>query len=210
MKRLFFAILAVVALVMVSCQFGKDSNGLFRVEGQMESEKWDGKYIYLVPLVNTDSVGVDSAMVQGDKFVIETTHVNLMSVIRMDFHFRYGLEDLLVVTEPGTISVKIGKVSSASGTLQNDELQKWKERTMVHNAQYNSFNKGAKNAGSDSVLYKKLKAKADSVHLEYKNYTRQLATELPTGTLSEFLGKMFPKTYMAKMPDGTMKEIPLD
>lgn len=210
MKNIMIVVLAVFAFMVVACQSEKKEGGLCRIEGQMPSDKWDGKYMFLVPMKNTDSIGVDSVLVEGDKFVIETTKTNLMSVIRMDFHFRYGLQDLLVVTEPGTVKVKIGEESSGGGTPQNEALQQWKIRTQVHNAQYSTFNKASRNAGSDSVQYKIMKEKADSVHREYKNYTRKLAEDLKEGTLHDFLGSMFPTSYKRLMPDGSTKEFPLD
>lgn len=45
----------------------------------------------------------------------------------MDRKVRYGTQDLLIVTEPGEISVVIDSVSSGRGTPQNDALQAWKE-----------------------------------------------------------------------------------
>lgn len=209
MKKILAMVMVLTAVCMAACQSGSNSM-ICRVEGQMPSDQWDGKYMYLVPMRNADSIGVDSVLVQGDKFVIETSNVNLMSVVRMDYHFRYGLQDLLVVTEPGTVMVKIGEESSGSGTPQNEVLQTWKIRTQVHNSQYAFLNRSANDAKNDSVLYNSLKAKADSVHKEYRNFTRQLAKELKEGPLHDFLDKMFPKSYQKQMPDGTIQTVELD
>lgn len=209
MKKIGFLIMALAALLNVAC-LSENENQVCRIEGQLTSDKWDGKNIFLVPLKHTDSIGVDSVKVEGDKFVIETKNTNLMSVIRMDFHFRYGLEDLLVVTEPGTVSVKIGETSSASGTPQNEKLQVWKEKTQTHNAQRSLFMQAAKKVKNDTVAFNRLKAKADSVYKDYKNYTRQFAKDLDEGTLREFLSGMFPTSVQTRLPDGTMQTIELE
>lgn len=50
-----------------------------------------------------------------------------MRVLRLRHLLRVYIQELLVVTEPGTIHVKADSVGSVTGTPQNDALQKWKE-----------------------------------------------------------------------------------
>ncbi len=50
-----------------------------------------------------------------------------MRVLRLRHLLRIYIQELLVVTEPGTIHVKADSVGSVTGTPQNDALQKWKE-----------------------------------------------------------------------------------
>ena len=62
----------------------------------------------------------------------------------------------------------------------------------------------ARNAAADAAKAKQLEAQADSVHKAYKQYTRQLATQVGEGALSTFLGSLYPTSYPKRMPDGTV------
>ena len=54
----------------------------------------------------------------------------------------------------------------------------------------------------DTVRAKYIQQRADSFHLVYKNYSRQMAENLKEGVLHDFLKNMFPLTYQRKYPDG--------
>ena len=56
--------------------------------------------------------------------------------------------------------------------------------------------------GGDSIQAKAIKQRADSFHLVYKNYTRQLAQNMEGSVLGDFLKSLYPLTYKRQMPDG--------
>jgi len=119
---------------------------------------------------------------------------------------------LLVVGEPGTIKVTIDSVSHAFGTPQNDSLEKWKVRTEIHNrelAKMQRYIANLKQAG-DSAQAKYIQQRADSFHLAYKTFTRQMAKNLEGKTLGDFLKDMYPLTYVRKYPDGRTVTINAD
>ena len=62
----------------------------------------------------------------------------------------------------------------------------------------------------DSVQAKYIQQRADSFHLVYKNYTRQLAKNMKEGVLHDFLKDIFPLTYQRKYPDGRTVTINAD
>ena len=45
---------------------------------------------------------VDSVVIENGTFEF-TSDLNEMKVIRVDYHFRSGVQDLLVVSEPGVL-----------------------------------------------------------------------------------------------------------
>ena len=55
-----------------------------------------------------------------------------------------------------------------------------------------------------------LQQRADSFHLVYKTYTRQMAKNLEGQVLGEFLKGLYPKTYLRKYPDGRVVTIDAD
>ena len=127
-----------------------------------------------------------------------------MYQILMDYHYRMGLQPILVVGEPGEVKVVIDSVSSAGGTPQNDSLQQWKMRTEMHNLQLAKMRRNVEELKQkgDAVQAKYIEQRADSFHLVYKNYTRQLAKNMKEGVLHDFLMQRFPLTYKRKYPDG--------
>jgi hypothetical protein len=127
-----------------------------------------------------------------------------MYQILMDYHYRMGLQPILVVGEPGEVKVVIDSVSSAGGTPQNDSLQQWKMRTEMHNLQLAKMRRNVEELKQkgDTVQAKYIEQRADSFHLVYKNYTRQLAKNMKEGVLHNFLKQRFPLTYKRKYPDG--------
>ncbi|MDO4195328.1 MAG: DUF4369 domain-containing protein [Prevotellaceae bacterium] len=165
-----------------------------RIHGVMQDKSRDGKTIYLVPMENATKDNVDSTIIKDGKFEF-VTQKNIMAIVRVELKCRYGLQDLLVVTEPGDLNVKIGAESSAEGTHQNDILQEWKQRTEEHTKEYIQARNSIKSIllTGDSTLAEKVKSQADSANVAYKNYSRELADKIGSGPLYDFLDKRFPK-----------------
>lgn len=193
----------LVVAVMAACGDGT-RNASCRIHGMVDDSRLNGKQIFLVPLEDNSAEAVDSVYIKDGKFEFATDTCHMAQII-MDYHFRDGVQRLLVVTEPGDISVRIGKVSSASGTRGNDSLEVWKQATERHTREMGTFRKAAAEmAKTDTVRARMLKAQADSVHKAYKRYTRQMAAQLGDGALAAFLGSLYPTSYPKQMPDGTI------
>ena len=165
-----------------------------RIHGVMQDKSRDGKTIYLVPMVNATKDNVDSTIIKDGKFEF-VTQKNIMAIVRVELKSRYGLQDLLVVTEPGDLNVKIGAESSAEGTPQNDILQEWKQRTEEHTKEYIQARNSIKSIllTGDSTLAEKVKSQADSTNVAYRKYSRELADKIGSGPLYDFLDNRFPK-----------------
>lgn len=193
--------LPVVALLLVavaSCDGRQEpSASLCRIHGVAPNPNLEGKQIFLVPLTNDTRWNVDSVVIRDGRFAFERDTL-MMAKIIIDYHFRQGFQPLLVVVEPGDIHVEIDSISSAHGTPQNDSLQMWKQITEAHNARQFALRKDGR------------VAEADSLHLAYKRYTRQLAANLREGVLHDFLENLYPLTYQKQMPDGRIVTVNAD
>ena len=133
-----------------------------------------------------------------------------MKGIRVDYQVRTGVQDLLVVSEPGDLEVGIDSISSAKGTPQNDSLQRWKELTEGLNKECVPFRitgKNAEKAGNVAVA-EEMKSKLDSLRNNYRRQSHYLGESMKEGALHDFLLKQFPKTYKKKMPDGSIEDVP--
>jgi hypothetical protein len=143
----------------------------------------NGKRIFLVPVFHEDSLGVDSVVIQNNRFQFERNE-EFLADIRVDYHFRYGTESLLVVTEPGVVKVVIDSVSSGGGTPQNDSLQVWKELMMQRNSDVKKLV-----VGNPEVAKKDL----EDLIAKFNRRTKQMAENLKSGTLYDFLIQRVPK-----------------
>ncbi|MBQ2209644.1 MAG: DUF4369 domain-containing protein [Prevotella sp.] len=202
-KRILFGGIMLATMVLAGCQ---SKDGVCRIKGTVSMEQFDGKQIFLVPLYGPQTAEyVDSVVIKDGKFEF-TTDTVMMAKILMDYHFRFGVQTLLVVTEPGELQVSIDSVSSAHGTPQNDSLQAWKEVTERHNRDYGMANLAARKLkeSGDTVQAAKLAGQANAIHLAYKNLTRKKAESMKGTVLGDFLGQLFPLTYKKKMPDGSI------
>jgi hypothetical protein len=189
-----------------SCQ--QKSDGLCHIEGVVNGEQYEGKRIFVVPMFGPKTAEyVDSMEITNGKFSFTkdfTKDTMQMYKILLDYHYRFGLQPLIIVGEPGTINITIDSISHATGTPQNDSLEKWKVQTEIHNLQFGKMRKNIANLQKmgDTIQAKYLKQRADSFHLAYKNYTRQMAKNLEGTVLGTFLKERFPLTYKRQFPDG--------
>ena len=207
MKKII-ATIALAATFIGCTSTSKTEDGLCHIQGTT-NERFEGKKIFLLPAEGSATMEtVDSVVVTNGKFAFQS-EPGEMKIIRIDYRYRTGVEDLLVVMEPGNLEVIIDSISSGKGTPQNDTLQAWKERTMQHYrslAPYRIQAREAEKAG-DRATVDALKQKIESLEKAYKKYSRDLTDRLKEGTLYEFLNTRFPYSYPKKMPDGTITTV---
>ena len=203
MKKILLCLTAMAVVAMFfSCQRAND--GKCHISGTVNGEEYEGKRIFLVPFSGPATAEtVDSMEITNGKFHFEPDSMQMYKIL-LDYHYRMGLQPLIVVGEPGHITVTIDSVSHATGTPQNDSLEQWKVQTEIHNRQYGLMRKNVADLTKrgDTVQANYIKQRADSFHLVYKNYTRQLAKNMEGTTLGDFLKELFPLTYKRKLPDG--------
>ncbi len=173
----------------------------------------NGKKIYLVPLFGSrDKAHVDSAVVTDGKFQI-TTDTLMMAMLRVDLKYRYGTQDLLVVTEDGTIHATIGALSHAGGTPLNDSLQVWKELTEACKKEQRDIYVSSRKDFQDKQKLEAAKQKALSIQNAYLDRTRQMKANVKPSVLYDFFEQMLPdstqatkaSTQAAKAPTRTTK-----
>ena len=117
----------------------------------------DGEYVFLVPAGPHEDADVDSVLIDKGhfEFVVDKEEMN---IIRVTKYRRLGLQDLIVVTEPGVVEAVISSDSHAKGTPQNDSLQVWKDLTtgtVIKGESYKQRTREiAHNCGDDSTVGK--------------------------------------------------------
>jgi hypothetical protein len=154
---------------------------------------------------------VDSVEIKDKKFEFVTQKMQMYKIL-LDYHYRLGIQPLLVVGEAGDVQVVIDSISHSTGTPQNDSLELWKQRTEQHALDLGNLKRmiaSMKENGNEKEIAL-LNARGDSIHLQYKKMTRQMAANLKEGVLHDFLAGRFPTTYKKKLPDGRIVTINAD
>lgn len=203
MKKVLLCFLVLAATtILYSCQ--EKNPTTCQIIGTVNGEQYEGKRIFLVPLTGPATAEtVDSMEITNGQFHFEPDSMQMYKIL-LDYHYRIGLQQLIIVAEPGEIKVSIDSISHATGTPQNDSLEQWKIHTEMHNTQLGKMRRNIAelNKAGDIEQANNLKQHADSFHLVYKNYTRRMADNLKEGPLHEFLKGLYPLTYKRKLPDG--------
>ena len=214
MKKILLCFMAVAAATLFySCQ---QNDGKCYIEGTVVGEQYEGKRIFVVPINGPKTAEyVDSMEITNGKFHFTkdyTKDTMQMYQILLDYHYRMGVQPLLIVGEPGHLQVTIDSISSAGGTPQNDSLQAWKEATEKYHQEYATYNRTVSMLRERGSMEKAdtIEQQGREYRLAYKNYTRQLAENMKEGVLHDFLKGLFPLTYKRKMPDGSIKTFNAD
>ncbi|MCR4583101.1 MAG: DUF4369 domain-containing protein [Prevotella sp.] len=203
-KIAYLTLTAMLILAATGCREGsKTADGRCHIYGTID-EKYNDKRIFLVPLTGPATAAtVDSIEVKDGKFEFHPDTL-MMAKILMDYHYRLGIQPLLVVVEPGEVKVSIDSISHASGTPLNDSLEHWKVITEQHNQQMMLMRKTIKGLElqGDSLRAKAVKERSDSFHLAYKQLTRRMAKNMEGSMLGGFLKELYPLTYKRSYPNG--------
>ena len=214
MKKILLCFMALAAVTMFfSCQH---NDGKCYIEGTVIGEQYEGKRIFVVPLFGPKTAEyVDSMEIKDGKFHFTkdyTKDTMQMYQILLDYHYRMGVQTLLIVGEPGHIQVTIDSISSGGGTPQNDSLQVWKEATEKFRHDYDTYNRTVGMLRERGMMEQadKIEQEGREFRLAYVRYSRQLAENMKEGVLHDFLKGLFPLTYKRKMPDGSIKTFNAD
>ncbi len=181
--KIRFLLFCLVCLLWISCGNGGQN---YVIEGTLPSVKYDGEWIYLVPMENAPG-RVDSVKIANASFSFSGQGEE-MRVLRLRYALRPHIQELLVVTEPGNIQVTADSIGSVTGTPQNNTLQKWKSEREKKQAGYRFIREGLRTAtGTDSLYLTQMR---DSLRSQEQEMNYLLLKEQGNNTLGMFMQKM--------------------
>lgn len=176
--------LIIILPFLAAC---RDSKADYVIEGTMPSNAYDGEWIYLAPAQGASRGLIDSTLVTNGHFRLNG-HGEAMRVIRTRILLRLKFQELLVVTEPGRILVRVDSTGSVTGTPQNDALQAWKNRKEKTSREWQELNRSLKRStATDSLI---IRQQMDSLDLDFRQFHYGFLLEHLPGTLGEFLYTM--------------------
>lgn len=132
MKKILIGAISALGLITAACS---ESQPESVVKGTTSLERLNGHRVFIVPYGSPtieDSIGVDSVVIENGQFEFRLRKGTYLARVTVDRKVRYGTQDLLIVTEPGEITVVIDSISSGHGTPQNEALQNWKDLKEDH------------------------------------------------------------------------------
>lgn len=180
----------ILLLFMAGCQ----DNDQFSIQGHLADKTYDGEFIYLVPLENAVKERVDSAIIQDGKFRMEGAATTAeIYIIRAKPLLRFTLQELLVVKEPGELTVGIGANSLVGGTALNDSLQSWKEKKLMYDYRHEELKQMFKVA--DPAQQATIKHTADSTHLRMLEYHFRFVRNNKENVVGKFVHKMMGSSF---------------
>lgn len=183
MMKTRFLFLYLIYLLLIGCGNPDQS---FIIQGTLPSARYDGEWIYLVPMENPQG-RVDSVKIADATFSFKGTGEE-MRVLRLRHILRLRIQELLVVTEPGTILVKADSIGSVTGTPQNEALQSWKEDREKKQTAYQFIRKGLRTAvGTDSL---RLVQQGDTLRIQEQERNLLFLQQQGNNTLGKFMQKM--------------------
>ena len=191
MKKILVPIIALVGLSVLAACRGAGNHlhdaGEFVIEGMLPAERYEGVWLYMVPMRGPEPKPVDSVMVARDGSFRFTGNVEQVAVLRLDWHIRLGIQELLVVTEPGVTRVRLDSISSlVEGTPQNQLFQQWKEHQQTYMAAMARVGK----MRVDRVAEEVWRPIQDSAAITQGEYIYQLLKENGSNTATRFVGTM--------------------
>lgn len=158
------------------------------IEGKLPNKSYDNEVVYLVPFKGATKETVDSALIKDGsfRFILKPKKQNQVFIVRVKPLLRLSLQDLLIISEPGTVYVNLNSSSSASGTPLNQTLQQWKEKKFVYDSTFYSFNRQYRKETDESVK-KRLQSELDELNKEYKTYEDSLIEKNRDNPAGQFI-----------------------
>lgn len=193
MRNLIYLLLCCISTGMVCCT---KSNEEYIVKGTTSQSRLNGQRVFIVPYGSPtieDSIGVDSTVIKDGKFEFRSRKGEYLARVTVDKRVRHGTQDLLIVTEPGEISVVIDSISMGGGTPQNEALQSWKDLKANRDKVYWNQSQHIKylREQGDTVYANSL---ADSLRQFNENYLKQVHSimrVLDSGTAYDLLHRIY-------------------
>ena len=169
----------------------------FRMEGRVPDPVFEGSKVYLVALDAPLTGNVDSTCVSGGTFEFSIpADSSEVRILRIPARFPSIVEDLVVVCEPGTLTVVLDSVSRGSGTRLNNLLQKWKETKRANDSLQWIISMKLRQEAADKEL-------TDSLKLESQKLYRAMLSEsisLMNSNLFNGVGLLIYKLYYDTLP----------
>ncbi len=180
-------IILLISILFLFCHC-KPQNYTYEISGSLPSNIYDGELIYLVPFKNASPETVDSTRIKDGKFTFKGNDEEV-KILRMRPLLRLAIQELIVITEPGTTYIIADSTSAAYGTPQNEVLQNWKNNLIKTNSESAILHQRIKEASNtqDSLLLASFK---DTLIIRQQDFNYQILMQNDSNTVGQFIHSM--------------------
>jgi hypothetical protein len=184
--------LPVLIIVAAAC----NNYQTFRVEGRVEDATLNGSKIYFVALDGPISRDVDSTYIKDGRFTFKRRADSLcVKILRVPIRYPNAVEDLVVVTEPGTLNAVLSDNSHGQGTHLNNILQEWKNKKRAYDStQFDLYS--MKNRAENPVVADSLMKVSEAIS---KSFMSEMIS-LMNDNLQNGIGLLLFKVYYHALP----------
>jgi len=163
------------------------------IEGRVPDASYDNEKVYLVPVKDASSKTVDSTLIREGRFQfkLKPGKQNRMFIVRVKPLLRFSLQDILIISEPGTVYVAMDKNSSSSGTPLNQTLQQWKEKKHASDSIYYTLYRKYKEE-TDEEEKVRLQSEIEETKKDYRSYADSLAERNKENAVGQFIRSLNP------------------
>lgn len=197
------SIACLILFVAASCTHKET----FKVEGIVPDAKFDGSKVYLVALDGPISKNVDSTILVNGRFHFEKRADSLcIKILRIPFRLPGVIEDLVVVTEPGTLNAELSTNSHGSGIPLNDKLQSWKDKKHAYDLMQDSIYSQIREEGASKEKTDSLRNYSDKLSLIFKAQVQTLMNENMHNGIGLLLFKVYYQDLSPEAKKNILKE----
>lgn len=165
--------------------FSCSSPNEYSITGTVPKGLYEGEWIYSTPAEGNFIGRIDSCRIKDSKFHF-TGNKEEVRIIRLKPILRLVAQEMLVVTEPGTIHVAVNTSSKVWGTPQNDTLMQWKNAVMQYINTKRVLLQAQQTHSSPSVIHT-LQQSTDSINKALISETQRIIRNNKGTTLAKFL-----------------------
>jgi len=195
-------LVVILLLLFFSCRSGDN----FYLSGSMPDQTYNGEIIYIVPIDKPIKGYVDSMIVSNGTISFKGMATKQeICVIRAKPVLRYNLEELLIIREPGNLTLTLDKSSSVHGTALNDSLQIWKERKMRYDFVNAELIKRFHDS-KDKTEMLALKAKQDSLHMLSNQFHFNFVLRNKDNIVGQFVQKIMAGSFTDEQKQALIKK----
>lgn len=188
MKHKFSLLISFCLYFLSAC-----TSNQYKIEGKIHGDHLEDEKIYLVDLDPAQRMFIDSTTVKNRTFSFTgEIQTDKMMILRTRPILRMVYQEIVLVLEPGTISVYLDSISTATGTRQNDLLQQWKEKKEGTHTRVQNLKRWLRTSNEDlsSEEIQQIETNIQTIENEFIEYNYNFIQQHWHTTVGQFVYKM--------------------
>lgn len=200
-----FSILLMTAIVLISCQSGKN----YKITGTVADPAYEGTNVYVQEMKANEMLPVDTAVVTDGKFTFEgVADSTVLRFIALDESVNPQKPSrVLAVLEPGNIQVNFDSVITVSGSKLNDVYSVFRKEQDGIRKEIRALSQQYQDAESAGTMTEELDAELTEKYEKLSEGITAKTADFIKSNITNPLGKFLFMTSSQMFETETQKEI---